>query len=375
MINKDCCNGGFNIINFDIERYSKDKKVIADTIGYETLNMLDSAFRIKGLPNTIKEKWLKHMLFIGGYTFCTDEDLNGVYAFQGGLGGIPDEYYQPTEIIINNPFLKYNKRLDVNTQGVLISFDTLRQGIIPIIGKYAGLLAENTITIRIADIMSRITNIISAGDESTITSALEYFNQIEDGTLGIIEENPFLADLKIQAGASSGNTRITDLIELEQYLKSSLHNEIGLQANWNMKRESINSNEAQLNDDHIHPYIDTCMRNVKEGVDKLNEMYGDKYGFEASVEFDSAWAENEYTREFEVEKAEIENEILTLESEQIEADIEQIEAETELIIDEVENNDENSRKENDKGNISEIERNNEESEEQEDGGMANESVE
>lgn len=357
-------NGGYNIINFDVEKYSKDKKVIADTIGYETLNMLDSAISIKGLPETIKEKWMKLMLFIGGYTFCTDEGLDGVYAFQGGLGGVPDEYYQPTEIVIANPYLKYNKSLDINKQGVLISFDTLRQGIIPIIGKYAGLLAENTITIRIADIMSRITNIISAGDESTIASALEYFNQIEGGTLGIIEENPFLADLKIQAGASSGNTRITDLIELEQYLKSSLHNEIGLQANWNMKRESINSNEAQLNDDHIHPYIDTCMRNVKEGIEKLNDMYGDKYKFEASVEFDSAWKENEETRLFEVEKAELENEQIGLENEELEAQIE-----------EVENNDENTREEEATGDISETERDNEESKDEENSGVADESDE
>lgn len=283
-------------INFDIERYSKDKKTIADTIGMNTLNKMQSCFKWTGLPETIPQKWLELMLMSKGFAFITEAD-GKLYAFWGGLGGEPDEYYQPTKCVIANPALKFNKECNIKEDGVLISNDVLRQGIIPTVGKYAGLLAENTITIRIADIMARLTNLMSAGDESTVASCKEYLKQLEDGKLGVIEESPFLQDLKVQTAATqTGSTRLTDLIEMEQYLKASMLNELGLQANYNMKRESINAQEAQLGEDALQPFIDNMLTCRREACEALNE----KYGLNVSVEFNSAWKENEETREAEL---------------------------------------------------------------------------
>ena len=287
----------YNIINFDVEKYSKDKKTVADTIGYNTIIKLQSMFKWKGLPETIPAKWLEVMLVTQGFAFFTKVGDN-LYAFQGGLGGEPDPYYQPTICVVANPALKFNKECQIGVDGVLMSNDTLRQGVIPTIGKYAGLLAENTITTRIGIIMARITNIMSAGDDDTIASALEYLRQVEEGKLGIIEESPFLEDLKIQAGASQATTtRLTDLIEMEQYLKASLYNELGLEANYNMKREAVNSSEAQLGDDALQPFIDNMLKCRQEACLKINDMFGT----DIWVDFASAWADNEAIREAGVE--------------------------------------------------------------------------
>lgn len=285
----------YNIINFDVERYSKDKKVIADTIGYNIITKLQSMFKWNNLPDTIPQKWLEVMLVSKGHAFVTE--VNGeLYAFTGGLGGEPDPYYQPTICVIANPALKFSKECKIGEDGVLISNDTLRHGIIPMVGKYAGLIAENTITTRIAIIMSRITNIISGSDESTIASALEYLRQIERGQLGIIEESPFLEDLKVQAGALQSVTRLTDLIEMEQYLKASLLSELGLQANYNMKREAINGAEAALGDDALQPLIDNMLKCRQEACEEINAMFGT----DISCEFASAWEDNEEEREAEL---------------------------------------------------------------------------
>lgn len=273
---------------FDIEKYSKDKKTIADTIGASVLNLMQSAFEWKNLPDTIPQKWLEVMLMRYGYCVVTEVRGN-LYALWGGLGGEYDEYYQPTICSIANPWLDYsaNVKIKDDEEGVLVSNDTLRRGLIPIIGKYAGLLAENTITMRIADIMARTTNIISGGDESTIESAKEYLRQLEAGELGIIQESPFLEDLKVQAASTSAHSQITDLIELEQYLKASLLNQLGLQANYNMKREAINSNEAQLNDDATRPFIANMLEMRKEAAERINT----KYGTEIEVDFSGVWKE------------------------------------------------------------------------------------
>lgn len=289
-----------NNINFDVERYSKDKKTIADNIGFSVLNKMQSAFKWSGLPDTIPQKWLESQLQVNGFSFVTRADDGELYAFYGGLGGEPDAYYQPTICVVANPGINFNKECQIGTDGVLISNDTYRRGLIPVIGKYAGLLAENTITMRIADIMARISNIISAGDESTKESAKEYLKQIEMGNLGIIQESPFLEDLKINPAATAGEHRLTDLIEVEQYLKASLYNELGLQANYNMKRESINSSEAQLGDDALQPFVDDMLTERKIAAEKINELYG----LNISVEFNSAWNVSQKEREAELKQEE-----------------------------------------------------------------------
>lgn len=292
--------------SFDIEKYSKDKKTIADTIGANILNKMQSAFKWDGLPETIPQKWLEIMLMRYGYCVIT-EIKEELYAMWGGLGGEYDEYYQPTICTISNPWLDYSANVNIyrDTDGVLVSNDTLRRGIIPIVGKYAGLLAENTITMRIADILARVTQIISAGDESTITSAEEYIKQLEDGKLSVIEESPFLSDLKVQGSSAQAHSQITDLIELEQYLKASLYNELGLEANYNMKRESINSNESQLNKDAIRPYIENMLMCRKEAANRINA----RYGTNITVDLATVWKETQ-------EQAEAETAIINNEADQ-----------------------------------------------------------
>lgn len=291
-------------IDFDIEKYSKDKKTISDQIGNGIINKMQSAFKWHNLPETIPQKWLEMQLLVNGFSFVTRANDGNLYAFFGGLGGEPDPYYQPTICVVANPALNFNKECKIGKDGALISNDTLRRGLIPTIGKYAGLLAENTVTIRIADIAARVTSILSAADESTAESAKEYLRQLEKGELGIIEESPFLEDLKVNPATSSGQTRLTDLIEMEQYLKASLYNEIGLQANYNMKREAVNSSEAQLGDDVLQPLIDNMLAERQAGAEEINRLYGT----DISVEFAGAWADNEAERNAELEQLENEAE-------------------------------------------------------------------
>ena len=90
---------------------------------------------------------------------------------------------------------------------------------------------------------------------------------------------------------------------MQQYLKASFYNEIGLNANWNAKRESINSNESQLNDDMLTPLIDNMLKERQEGVDRVNKLFGT----DISVEFNSAWKENEEEKEIILDNMKVED--------------------------------------------------------------------
>ena len=76
---------------------------------YKTLlNICLSMFVYDGLPETIPKRDLEFQLLQNGYSVITKTN-NNLYAFNGGLGGVLDTYYEPTLITIANPYLKFTK--------------------------------------------------------------------------------------------------------------------------------------------------------------------------------------------------------------------------------------------------------------------------
>ena len=77
-------------------------------------------------------------------------------------------------------------------------------------------------------------------------------------------------------------------IELQQYLKGSMYNELGINANFNMKREALSGQEVALNDDALMPLIDDMLKQRRAMCDELNRMFG----LEVSVDYGSTWHSN-----------------------------------------------------------------------------------
>ena len=271
------------------------------------LARLQSMFVYEGLPDSIPQKWLENYLLTKGtVTWLRNGPDGDLVVTFGGLGGKPDEYYIPTEVIIANPFLKegVNGTYIRDKEVVVMYNDTYAQGLIPMLRKWCSMLVEAEIGLNMNAIMSRGSLIMTAVDDKTRDSAELWLKRLREGQLGIIGESPFLVgnqDSSLSVN-NIGNTAttLTDLIEYTQYIKSCLYNELGLQSNYNMKREAINSNESQLNEDQLHPLIDDMLRERQIGLEKVNAMFGTNI----TVRFNSAWEINE--REEEAAIAEME---------------------------------------------------------------------
>ena len=76
-----------------------------------------------------------------------------------------------------------------------------------------------------------------------------------------------------------------DLIEYEQYLKASWFNEMGLDANYNMKRERISNGEVNQNSDALIPFMQNMLNSRKGCVENVNKLFG----LNISVELSSVW--------------------------------------------------------------------------------------
>lgn len=259
-------------------------------------------FKYEGLPETIPARILELYLQINGYAGVFEYKEN-LYACFGGLGGVPDYNYMPTIFTVSNPALNYSANLKINEDCVIVRGDSMYTGLLPLFRKYGTALLENELSMNINSVMTRVQSLISASDDSTRMSAEKYIERINNGDLGIIGDVQFFENLRVQPYTNTGaNNQIKNLIEYEQYLKASEFNELGLDANYNMKRETLTDSENEMNRDSLIPLIDDMLACRKEGIENINKMFGT----DIRVSFNSAWADN--AEELELEHAIMESE-------------------------------------------------------------------
>ena len=261
----------------------------------QALRMTNQMFKWKNLPDTIPERIIEGYLQTIGQVFFTKVE-GEYYVFFGSAGNVPNVYYEPTEFIVANPGLNFNKSLKIDEEGVLIRNDSMYMGLLPMIERYAKQMVENDISILDAQQNMRIQSIIVATNDNARKSAELYLERVKEGKIGIMMGKALLDDGGIQTkpfattGTSNG---LSQLIEMHQYLKASLLGELGLNANFNMKRERINTAESELNQDALLPLVDDMLAMRKDACAKINAMYG----LTIDVEKNSTWADEQEATE------------------------------------------------------------------------------
>lgn len=275
-------------------------KAVNQHIAY-FLNRTQKMFEWSGLPDTIPQRSLELYLQINGNCAFAEWD-DKLYVFTGGMGGEPNPYYMPTTYVVANPALKMSKMYTIDDDCIVCPNDSLYIGLMPMLRKYATMLAEIELTTDIANVNSRIATLLSATDDRTKQAAEKYLADLREGKQGVIADKSLLENgIKAQPYAQTGYANmITNLIELQQYVKASLYNELGLNANYNMKRESLNSEESQLNNDALLPFVDDMLTQRQIAAEKVNAMFGT----DISVKLSSAWEDNAEEIELEHEAME-----------------------------------------------------------------------
>ena len=288
----------------NFERFVKDKKQSANAYYRYFLARVTRMFEYKNLPDTIPHQILDRYLFNNGVALIT-KVRDKLYCFYGNAGGPQDVYYRPCQFIVANPHIigdngeQFSANITIfenerypelgQPTGVLMRNDTEWLGLAPMLSRYSYLMAENTLTLRTADVMLRIVALLTAPSDKERLAALEYLKAIENGNLSVIGESAFFDGVKLQSPPSNNGSYLTQFIEYQQYLKGSFYNEIGLSANYNMKREAIGKGESTLDEDALLPLCDDMLLCRRQDLEKVNEMFGTNI----EVSFSSAWLENQ----------------------------------------------------------------------------------
>lgn len=251
----------------------------------------NSIFNYTGLPDTINKHELEKILQINGYGIITEVN-NELVALWGTEAPPYNIYYEPTKVIVANPWGDINKTFTIDDDCILIKNDCYKMGLLPILTRYNTLLCETDITLLCALINMRTMNIIKANDDNEKKVADEFLNKLISGDLSALLSSKYnMSDNYIETlpYSNTSTNYITQLIEIEQYIRGTKLNEIGLQSNYNMKRERLSSSETTLNEDSLKPLIDDMFEQRETALENVNK----KYSTNIKVSKNSAWDKKE----------------------------------------------------------------------------------
>lgn len=299
-----------------------DKKKSVMKYVFTMFNRTNQMFEWTGLPETIPAEIMELYLQLNGQ--CAITEVGGkLFAIPGGLGGPPDAYFRPTVYIAAIPGLrdgdhsfsrsmKIVNHLDpfapIETHGkcVLVKNDTLMEGMLYMYARYATQLTENDVSIRSAQINARAHVNIVAENDSDAASAKAYVAGLEAGKIEVIMGRALMDSIKTANLSMNSANVIIQLIELQQYLKASWYNEIGLNANFNMKREYQSEEELQANTDVLLPLVDNMLECRQRAADSVNSTYGTSI----SVKKNSSWENKQEERDVQQETKEAEKDAI-----------------------------------------------------------------
>lgn len=289
----------------------KTKMRLMDMYSKYFYSSIMSMFKIGNLPESMPEDDIKFIIFNNGYGTMGRADDGNVYLFgDEGLGGEPNAYYGPTISVVANAGLNFSKTFKIDEDCVIIKCSSMYTGFKDIINLYASLLATLDISMYWVAIGSRQQKLFESSN-SDITKSLEsVFESLENGDkLKAIAGKPLFDLLKTQDvnQASTTTSNIKALIEAKQYVKSSFFMMVGINANYNMKRESLNENEIDADIFTLIPHIDDVFNTIEADFKRANEMFG----LNITLERSSSWGKIE--DEIENREAEEEAQIEALE--------------------------------------------------------------
>lgn len=282
-----------------------DKKLIYDTLMSSVLKKAHMMLEYENVPEEIPIRMLKTYLITNGH-FAGFSHQGKMMISWGTFAGKPDEYYFPKQYIVSNPYIEgmSGRTLEIGRDCIVVKNDSLAESLLDVISKHVNMLTENESSMIICDILARAQGILSAKDDAQMESAQIYLKNIFNGKVVPIKSDSFTQDNFETVAFGTAHYILTDLIEYEQYIRSSLYSELGIKINFNMKRESLNAEETSMDEELLKPYIDNMIETQNEDLLMLSDFWG--LPEPMKVKRGSVWAENEKKDELKMDAMEAE---------------------------------------------------------------------
>ena len=240
-------------------------------------------FEYENVPEEIDLQSLKLFLFFRGkivFYKIGDEYLIQPFDYTDKL----NKYYIPTNGRVVNPWLPIghqNWEFTVEDEAIIYNSTpdvrkfALHSIVSDLIWKTANQLAENDISYYCIQRNHRLVAIFTAESDKQKAECNRVLDRLYEGYPDITMEEDLVSHIKVNPiTMNSTRSSITELIEFQQYVLANFYHSFGINSNYNLKREQLNSNEIDVNKEVLRLNIDDMLKCREEGVSKVNAKYG-----------------------------------------------------------------------------------------------------
>ena len=187
--------------------------------------------------------------------------------------GKKDFYDRFIQVNINNPNDSVVNGDHNISDLVIIKNNSLSISTSEFLSDYIDLMIETVITLKTHLVNTRNIFTLIATDNKSRENCLNFMKKLESGDLNILMNNAFLDNVKL-LNNNVNSDLIYRLIEVLQYLKASCLHELGINANYDLKRTVTTKSDIDINLDYLIPLVDNMLLARKSAIEKINKMYG-----------------------------------------------------------------------------------------------------
>lgn len=253
-----------------------------------------SVYKFNGMPENWDYDYFTTVLLGDGIIAITDTAM-GVLPLKCGVSGI-NVFNHPNRIIIANPILG-NLEREIDSDGVLVKMNyNYRSPIMPIVYKYATMLADCDGSIAVNLQNSKVAFIGFCTSKQQAQSMRLMYDEISNGSPAVFVKGDQINAEQIYYNHVKENFIAGEVQILKRKIMSEFLTEIGINNANTDKKERLITDEANANNNEIQLNAGYWLDNIKEGLDKANEMFG----LDLSVEL-----KNTYNTEEGVENVDI----------------------------------------------------------------------
>ena len=251
------------------------------------LRLLYRVILIDNIPETVNETFFKMILYTTGKSCFLKGNLieegEQLLALNCSRADTPNVYYIPRKVLVSNPRLKksYNITPGKDCELVYLSeadkynLSGVSGGLYSLIERTATMLADNDISINIAQKNTRLVNLVSGDTQNTVDSIKAVIASMYEGDPTIVVKSSLVDKLQgIPILQNTSNRNLVDLIEVQQYIIAHFYEQIGITTHDQMKRERLITAEINDNIDLAFLNIDDILISIQEGLDRVNKMFG-----------------------------------------------------------------------------------------------------
>lgn len=229
------------------------------------------------MPESWDRAYFLYVLYLWGYIAIVKTNKFGVIPQHGGLGGV-NVYYGPQFIIITNPLLKRQYKLDINADCAVLRLQPDYCGLYDLVDYYGDIMALAAETAGVNLLNSRLSFVYGATNKASAESFKKLYDDIASGNpAAFVDKQLFDEDGKLRVTLFNqdvgGSFIVPELLDCLRTVRCMFLTDIGIPNVNVMKQSGVTDSEIAANDFETRAKCSLWLDELKKGCKIARDLF------------------------------------------------------------------------------------------------------